>query len=134
MALSDGILRHFQVSQRDRTFVIQQLGARQLFFGQQLIGFGFLIIGEGSGQVGAVDHQQRLSLGHVIAELGADLDHAAAAQRDDRNRAIHVRRDDAVHVNFIADLANLHRRQLKLAGILHGDHVGIDVGLDDFVG
>ena len=37
-----------------------------------------------------------------------------------------------VHMNFIGYLAHLDRGQRKLAGVLHGEDVGVGIGFHDF--
>ena len=58
--LGVSVFRVFQIGQRDRALVVQQLGARQLLVGQLLVGLELLVVRERGRQIGTVDEQQYL--------------------------------------------------------------------------
>ena len=85
-----GVLRGFEVLGRDGAAVEEHLSAVESFVREHFIGLGLLVIGHRGGEVGAGNHQQRLTFRHGVAELYFEIDDAATAERSDVDGAVHV--------------------------------------------
>jgi len=120
-----GIFRGFQILLRGRAMRKQELGAVQLPLRQHFIGGKLLVVGEGGGQVGTADRQQRLTFLDLIAEASLDFDHAPAAHGDYRHGAADVGCNRPCHVQLILHLLIADRDELEVRGILNLHHIGV---------
>src|ERR1700728_4067737 len=87
-----GVLRDFQVSQRDGPMLVQNLCSIQLLACQELIGDGLVVGIEASRNIVAANTQQELALLYCVAEAGADVHNAARSKRNHWNSPRDVRK------------------------------------------
>src|SRR5260370_42506883 len=79
------ILRWLEIVQRDGPFVVEELSAFELDARELCVGDRLSVIGKRSGQVRALQAQQKLALLYRVAEARVNLYHAAGGYRNDRN-------------------------------------------------
>src|ERR1022692_2443298 len=82
-SLIGGVLGDFEVLLGNGAMVEQELGAVQLGASQFFAGDGLAVIGEGSGNIGALHAHEELALGDLIAEPRVNFEDPAGSQRND---------------------------------------------------